>query len=208
MSILDLDNIPRLTQNRCIGLGLHRSGSRHNVTPYITEIKKRIFWTWYVCCTRSIHAYQNSYTLDRMVSLLLGRPPGISDDDIDAELPTVEVKPGGTRPLASAVHYIKLKQLESRIQRAVFAIGRRKTMTIADVYPYLQAIDEWESEIPMESTLDQHWTIPCCSKDWFLLRAVETRLHLLRPLCQEEGEMAQTFLSRLAQCAAQGCELQ
>ena len=29
-----------------------------------------------------------------MVSLLLGRPPGISDDDIDADLPTVEAKPG------------------------------------------------------------------------------------------------------------------
>lgn len=149
-----------------------------------------------------------SYTLDRMVSLLLGRPPGISDDDIDAELPIVESKSAGTRPMASAVHYIKLKKLESKIQRAVFTIGKRQTMTTADVYPFLQSIDQWESEIPFEASRDQYWTVPCCSRDWFLLRGVETRLHLLRPLCQEEGEMAQAFLPKLAQVAAQGCELQ
>lgn len=110
--------------------------------------------------------------------------------------------------MASAVHYIKLKQLESRIQRAVFTIGKSRTMTTAEVYPFLQAVDQWEKEIPIESSLTQHWTVPCCSRDWFLLRAVETRMHLLRVLCQEEGEMAQTFLPRLAQYAAEGCELQ
>lgn len=154
------------------------------------------------------HADANSYTLDRMVALLLGRPPGISDDDIDAELPIVETDAGGARPMASAVHYIKLKRLESKIQRAVFTIGRRHTMTSAEVYPFLQAVDQWENEIPTEASMTQHWTVPCCSRDWFLLRAVETRLHLLRPLCQEKGEMAEIFLPRLAQYAAEGCELQ
>lgn len=143
-----------------------------------------------------------------MVSLLLGRPPGISDDDIDAELPTVEVGPDDNRPMASAVHYIKLKQLESKIQRAVFSIARRTTMSPSDVYQFLQALEQWENETPEESLLDDHWAVPCCSKDWFLLRSVEARLHLLRPLCDEEGEMTQNFLPLLARTAAQGCELQ
>jgi hypothetical protein len=155
-----------------------------------------------------VAASDSSYTLDRMVSLLLGRPPGISDDDIDAELPSVEAVPGATRPMASAVHYIKLKQLESKIQRAVFTIGRRASMTVSDVYAFLQSTEQWENEIPQEASLEEHWAVPCCSKDWFLLRSVETKLHLLRPLCDEEGEMTQSFLPLLAQTAAQGCELQ
>jgi hypothetical protein len=143
-----------------------------------------------------------------MVSLLLGRPPGISDDDIDTELPMVEPESSSSRPMASAVHYIKLKQLESKIQRAVFTIGKRKAMTTAEVYPFLQQIDQWENDIPPESSMSHHMTVPCCSRDWFMLRATETRLHLLRPLCQDEGDMVQTFLPLLAQSAAQGCELQ
>jgi hypothetical protein len=151
---------------------------------------------------------ENSYTLDRMVSLLLGRPPGISDDDIDAELPSIEEGPADSKPMASAVHYIKLKQLESKIQRAVFSVGRRTAISPADVRQFLQALEQWEQEIPEESLLEDHWAVPCCSRDWFLLRAVEARLHLLRPLCDEEGEMTRHFLPLLAQTAAQGCELQ
>ena len=143
-----------------------------------------------------------------MVSLLLGRPPGIADDDIDAELPAVDVGPGESRPMASAVHYIKLKQLESQIQRAVFSIRRRKAMSPDGVQQFLQAIEQWEKDVPEESVLEDHWAVPCCSKDWFLLRSVEARLHLLRPLCDEEGEMTQNFLPLLAKTAARGCELQ
>lgn len=149
-----------------------------------------------------------SYTLDRMVSSLLGRPPGISDDDIDAELPSTAEGPADSKPMVSAVHYIKLKQLESKIHRAVFSTARRTVISPTDVRQYLQDLEQWENDIPEEADLEDHWAVPCCSRDWFLLRAVEARLHLLRPLCEEEGEMTRKFLPLLAQTAAQGCNLQ
>lgn len=57
-----------------------------------------------------------SYILDRMMTMSLGRPPGLADDDIDAELPhdidCVEAAPAPRRTtntsMSSSVHYIKL----------------------------------------------------------------------------------------------------
>lgn len=45
------------------------------MSPYILQLRRRIFWA--------------AYTLDRMMAMSLGRPAGISDHDIDIELPLV-----------------------------------------------------------------------------------------------------------------------
>jgi hypothetical protein len=50
---------------------------------------------------------------------------GISFSHCSVDWRNAYTVPGATRPMASAVHYIKLKQLESKIQRAVFTILQR-----------------------------------------------------------------------------------
>lgn len=148
-----------------------------------------------------------------MMSLLLGRPPGIADDDIDISLPdcsitTIDVSlpTMQSSSMRSAVHLIKLQRILSAVQRSVYSVARRHMATDTSVIkPLLDSIDQWEAEIPA-STSSIHG--PCCSQQWFQLRAVEARLHLLRPLCSSQGPAAQSYMPLLAQMAARGCELQ
>lgn len=145
--------------------------------------------------------------------MILGRPLGISDDDIDAELPaTNAISPELSPPanpldasaMDSSVHYIKLMQIESRIQKAVYALGVRSSI---DYYALLSQLDEWEANIPSGVYRADRSSIPSCSADWFRLKGVEARLHLLRPLCAEQGT-GSDFVPLLAQNAARGCDLQ
>lgn len=106
--------------------------------------------------------------------------------------------------MASAVHHIKLKQIISQIQRAVYTVkNRNRPRNIPQAWAILDSIQKWEDEIPRQS---EH--SPCCTLEWFQLRGVEARLQLLRALCTGEGSVEDTFLSHLASNAARGCELQ
>lgn len=147
------------------------------------------------------------------MSMLLGRPPGISDDDIDVDLPScatftinVSLQSMQSSSMRSAVHLIKLQKILSAVQRSVYSVARRRTANHPSIIrPLLDAIDRWEAEIP-HGTDPTHG--PCCSSQWFQLRAVEARLHLLRPLCASGGSEGQMFVPMLAQMAAKGCDLQ
>jgi len=163
-----------------------------------------------------IYCAHTSYVLDRMMSMTLGRPPGISDDDIDVSLPNVLVEPLNlplsemrAQSMVSAVHYIGLKRLESQIQRTFYTVaGRDRVQAQASSQPLLVLLDQWEADIPAEASNTDRDGFPCCSKDWFQLRGIEARLHLLRPMCTGSGETSRDHLVLLAKNAAKGCELQ
>lgn len=55
-------------------LGYHRSSTnfRRDIDVLTAELSKRCFWV--------------AYDLDRVAAFILGRPVGISDDSIDAEV--------------------------------------------------------------------------------------------------------------------------
>ncbi|WWC63407.1 uncharacterized protein I303_106007 [Kwoniella dejecticola CBS 10117] len=78
-----------LAMRTAVELGMHRrlrSRSEREKDPMRYEMKKRVFWA--------------VYTLDRMMAAQLGRPAGIQDRDIDAELPlNVDVDFGDARAL-------------------------------------------------------------------------------------------------------------
>jgi hypothetical protein len=60
-----------LAMKTCVELGLHRRQKRSRLSIK-SEHNKRLFW----CC----------YIHDREVSIAMGRPPSISDHDIDADV--------------------------------------------------------------------------------------------------------------------------
>lgn len=60
-----------LAMKMCIELGLHRR-RRYNKITLTSEINKRKFWS--------------CYAWDREISIAIGRPPSISDHDIDVEV--------------------------------------------------------------------------------------------------------------------------
>jgi hypothetical protein len=61
-----------LAMRTCIDLGLHRRTPSRCNSVLDVEMQKRIFWT--------------CYSLDRQISIILGRPFAISDRDVDAEV--------------------------------------------------------------------------------------------------------------------------
>jgi hypothetical protein len=111
--------------------------------------------------------------------------------------------------MVSAVHYFKLKRIESQIQRVHYTVvGRDRAKAAEASWPLLRLLDKWDTEIPLEASDQQRDNLPCCSRDWFQLRSIEARLHLLRPMCAENDFMVNDALPLLAQNAAKGCELQ
>jgi hypothetical protein len=109
-----------------VELGLHRR-SNHRERSIESELEKRLFWS--------------CYYLDREVSIALGRPPAISDSDIDVELPldinedindpsihaaTRRIADTPSNPatsLTSFIHHLRLKRIESEIQSTVYRVS-------------------------------------------------------------------------------------
>ncbi|KAI0020988.1 fungal-specific transcription factor domain-containing protein [Xylariomycetidae sp. FL0641] len=136
----------------CIELGLHRRPKR----PLLTvegEMRKRRFWT--------------AYFLDRDISIAVGRPPSISDHDIDAELPfdiseetlddetvrqaSVRVTGIPVNPpnsLTSFIHRTRLKRIESEIQHVVYRVDQPTRTPSATINHFLDQLNAWKAAIP------------------------------------------------------------
>ncbi|KAI1082921.1 fungal-specific transcription factor domain-containing protein [Whalleya microplaca] len=139
----------------CIELGLHRRPRRQQ--PSVEgEMDKRRFWT--------------AYFLDRDISIAIGRPPSISDHDIDADLPfdvnedtlddevvrqaamrasDIPVNPPNT--LTSFIHRTRLKKIESEIQHTVYRVDRPNKVSEAIIDLFLEQLHAWKDAIPYDS---------------------------------------------------------
>lgn len=139
----------------CIELGLHRRPRRQQPTVE-GEMEKRRFWT--------------AYFLDRDISIAIGRPPTISDHDIDAELPVdinedtidaevirqasmrvcnLPVNPPNT--LTSFIHRTRLKQIESEIQHIIYRVDRPNDVSDATISSFLDRLNAWKDAIPYDT---------------------------------------------------------
>ncbi|KXJ96076.1 fungal-specific transcription factor domain-domain-containing protein [Microdochium bolleyi] len=144
----------------CIELGLHRK-PRKQPHSLASEMNKRRFWT--------------TYFLDRDISIAIGRPPSISDHDIDAELPldipenTVDdafirnaalnvsaspVNPPNT--MTSWVHRTRLKRIESEIQHIVYRVDFTGKVPDATLNDFLDRLNHWRDTIPYEAQNYMH----------------------------------------------------
>ncbi|KAE8416450.1 fungal-specific transcription factor domain-containing protein [Aspergillus pseudocaelatus] len=148
-----------------VELGMHRNikcGGPRAQDPYRIEIRRRVFWS--------------AYVLDRAVSLTLGRPFALSENDIDVDLPyALEQSPVNgkkiqynessaaltetkTSNLSSFVHLCRLRQLESRIKQELYSASTPTTMQDysydATIDSYRQELLEWLNNIPFKFTSD------------------------------------------------------
>ncbi|KAF5983587.1 transcription activator acu-15 [Fusarium coicis] len=141
----------------CIQLGYHRSASRfrRNANPLIAEMSKRCFWV--------------AYDIDRVASFILGRPVGIPDDCIDAELP-LDIDDDKINALGllqsprvsydepptnmtGAIHVIKLRRLWSKIGNTIYPAVTQSPVSQEVAKKPLMAqlraeLEAWHSEIP------------------------------------------------------------
>ena len=144
----------------CVELGLHRKKRRQ--APNVEyEMDKRRFWT--------------TYFLDRDISIALGRPPSISDHDIDAEFPLdideaneddEVVRQAAYRPLntprnppatlTSFIHRLRLKQIESEIQHLVYRVDQAAQLPDHMIQQFLDRLNAWRDAIPFEASTFVH----------------------------------------------------
>lgn len=139
----------------CIELGLHRK-PRKQLPSMGNEMNKRRFWT--------------TYFLDRDISIAIGRPPSISDHDIDAELPldipentaddafvrnaalsvsTVPASPPNS--MTSFIHRTRLKRIESEIQHIIYRVDFTGKVPDATLNDFLDRLSHWKDTIPFEA---------------------------------------------------------
>lgn len=147
-----------LAMKTCVELGLHRRQKRSQLSVKSEHIK-RLFW----CC----------YWHDREVAIAMGRPPSISDHDIDAELPldvdeaTQDIedlrraaeqdpsKPASPQTtMTTVIHLLRLKILESEIQHKIYRVDRLKSSasTCRTTDGFIERLYAWRDAIPPEST--------------------------------------------------------
>jgi hypothetical protein len=139
----------------CIELGLHRR-SRRQPPSVEGEMNKRRFWTTYV--------------LDRDISIAVGRPPSLSDHDIDANLPldidedtssdevirqaSMHISDTPASPLntlTSFIHRLRLKRIESEIQHVVYRVDRSDKLSEATINRFMERLDAWKDAVPFEA---------------------------------------------------------
>ena len=139
-----------------IDLGLHRQTTAMDKLGYDVEMRKRLFWS--------------CYTMDRQVSIPLGRPFAISDQDIDVQLPLdvdepcqdiealekaskvdPEVVRTSSTSLTAFLHILRLRRIESSIQQAIYRVDRSVNATDADIKFYLDQLECWKNLIPLDA---------------------------------------------------------
>lgn len=139
----------------CVELGLHRRPRRPNLTM-MGEMNKRRFWT--------------AYFMDRDISFAIGRPPSMSDHDIDTELPfdipeetiddevvrqasahvsDIPVNPPSS--LTSFIHRTRLKKIESEIQHIVYRVDQPGKIPDSIIDAFLDRLHIWKDTIPYEA---------------------------------------------------------
>ncbi|KAF5963250.1 transcription activator protein acu-15 [Fusarium bulbicola] len=174
----------------CIQLGYHRRASRfrRNANPLIAEMSKRCFWV--------------AYDIDRVASSILGRPVGIPDDCIDAELPldidddkinalglsqNPRVSPDEPPTnMTGAIHVIKLRRLWSKIGNTIYPAMTQspvnQEVTKKPLMDQLRAeLEAWHSEIPYApDTTGLDPLSVFASREWFRLAYDHSILILYR----------------------------
>lgn len=150
-----------LAMKMCIELGLHRK-RRSPTISLETELNKRLFWS--------------CYAYDRELAIVMGRPPLISDHDIDVELPldvdeanedletlrraTLQDRSKPAVPQTSMtafIHLLRLKRIEAEIQHKIYRVDKVKSAEwlykTTDVF--LEKLIAWKVAIPPEATCAQ-----------------------------------------------------
>ncbi|OOF93071.1 hypothetical protein ASPCADRAFT_33782, partial [Aspergillus carbonarius ITEM 5010] len=167
-----------------IELGLHRNLPASHFTPLEREVRRRIFW-----CT---------YTIDRLLSTLMGRPMGVVDEQCDLNYPldidddqlkTEHPKPRqSNEPLTnmtSAVHLFKLARFNSEIKCVLYCVDRQyppytqPAVTDAEGWKVdmLIRLRQWREAIPRHSEASTRYYINLLSE----IKYHELVMLVLRP---------------------------
>ncbi|KAK5120928.1 hypothetical protein LTR85_005712 [Meristemomyces frigidus] len=145
-----------LAMRIAIDLGLHRQTTAMNRLGFDVEMRKRLFWS--------------CYTMDRQISIPLGRPFSVADHDIDIELPLdvdeacqdiralqlaamldANMPRTESTTLTAFLHILRIRRIESSIQQTIYRVDRPVSVTDAAVDCYLEQLEHWRLMIPLDA---------------------------------------------------------
>ncbi|ORY25832.1 fungal-specific transcription factor domain-domain-containing protein [Naematelia encephala] len=131
-------------------LGLHRSPNKAATTAAEKEYRRRVWW-----CV---------YGLDKILSVSLGRPSGIDDDDCDVELPSDQTccegnalsEPPGDNPMTGFNSLVKIYTIAGRIERTAHSISFLNKYDNSADHPKVREtirklddmLSEWSESLP------------------------------------------------------------
>jgi hypothetical protein len=120
------------------------------------EMRKRLFWS--------------CYTMDRQVSIPLGRPFAISDRDIDVQLPfdveescqdmdeleraskmDFEAPRTESTSLTAFLHILRLRRIESSIQQSIYRVDQSTNVTDTEIESYVDQLEKWKDLVPLDA---------------------------------------------------------
>ncbi|KAL4768642.1 fungal-specific transcription factor domain-containing protein [Aspergillus nidulans var. acristatus] len=177
-------------------LGLHRKQHRQHSAlggqaDYIEQqCAKRVFWT--------------AYTIDKYISVVLGRPRLMHDEGIDQEFPDLvndeNMGPDGRLTsdareechVSSLIHHAKIAQLIGRISTEVYYKHRTDHAAAANVL--VRELGEWRAELPPHlGTVKPSTLIPSFRREATALRLAycHALFHATRPFLL--GDSRHTF---------------
>ncbi|OQO00557.1 hypothetical protein B0A48_13047 [Cryoendolithus antarcticus] len=167
-----------------IGIGLHTAPTQAVLAMPFSEqeYRKRLFYCLYM--------------MDRLVSISLGRPFGIQDEDIEVELFTdangAAAQAGPSRlqlhlhssPLSVPLHIVRLRRIAGRIFTRVYS-GRNKHLNAAQRDDILQTLHseliDWRRSMPFPLPVSHALPVPQFSTAWYDLNYYQHVLMLYRP---------------------------
>ena len=136
-----------------MAIGLHRKRTRSSSFSLIShECSKRVLWC--------------SFTLDQYLSLILGRPRLLHEEDIDQEYPTlvndenldaVQLNSHSLRNclMDAPVCHAKLSRILARASQDLYSIKSfEKEQDLNNVGNLMNKIGQWQSELPLLFTED------------------------------------------------------
>ncbi|KAH7027251.1 fungal-specific transcription factor domain-containing protein [Microdochium trichocladiopsis] len=148
----------RLATTIAIELGLHRDCEVKGRTKLQTELDRRLFWA--------------IYAFDRQISIPLGRPFSISDQEIDVPLPLdvdesttaeeLEARavssstyqaPRISTSLSSFIQLVRLRRIESAIHNTVYRVDSDNANVEDEVIEdLLERLEQWRELVPQDAS--------------------------------------------------------
>ena len=134
----------------CISLGFHRDITDLSLSTFELEMRRRVFWA--------------CYNLDRHISIAIGRPFAISDQDIDCPLPAdiddetdaatssgisfASDARGKSSAMSCFIRQVELQRIESRIQQSIYRVDRKTWNTDSEIDDFLAELTAWRTRLP------------------------------------------------------------
>jgi hypothetical protein len=136
-----------------LALGLHRASIDSHSTTSEIEQRRNVFWVLYV--------------QDRCISLRLGRPPTICEDDIEVSEPIAcrLLQPPHVGDCVSYfAHFVKLARIKSGIYSKLYSVRSPKGNRLAESIATVSNLDEklaiWRESLPELPPLEKVLRFP------------------------------------------------